>query len=87
MLKDILKKDKIESLKDVPYKKNPLVYEFETKTPKDIRDCAVKQVVDAYKTAIINLTNGNIRFFNIANKKKTAPRQTLEITKKLIKMK
>ncbi len=60
---------------------------FETKTPKDIRSNAVNQCCSAYKSGFSNLKQGNIKFFKMKYKKKTAKRQTIELTPKLISIK
>jgi IS605 OrfB family transposase len=84
---DILKSDLDESSKDIQFKKNQLIHDFELFTPKDIRDCAVSNFVDGYNVAEKNLENGNIKYFNMGYKKKGSPRQHFEITPKLIKVK
>lgn len=71
-------------MKDLPLQKNPLIYDFELVTPKDIRDSAVARCCSAIKSGLTNLQNGNIKFFNMKYKKKTEPRQSIELTKKLI---
>ena len=44
---------------------NPLVEDWELKTPKDIRAGAVKSACSAYKSAMSNFRAGNIRCFNM----------------------
>ena len=45
-------------------KNNPLVKEWETETPKDIRAEAINDMTKAFKSAISNLKNNNIQKFN-----------------------
>lgn len=75
----ILKKEKSEKMKQLTPEKNPLVKEFELKTPKDIRANAVKQCCDALNTGIANLRNGNIKYFNMKFRKKSNNRQGIEL--------
>ena len=74
-------------MKQFDYNKNPLILDFETETPKDIRACAVKRCCDAYKTGFTNLKDGNIKYFNMKFKKKTDPIQSMELTPKIISVK
>ncbi len=83
---EAIRLDKTESVKSIPLKRNPLVSDFELRVPKDIRDCAVQQVVSAYKSGYTNLRRGNIKYFNMEYKKKSH-RQNFEVTKKLISIK
>jgi IS605 OrfB family transposase len=66
-------------MKEVDYKENQNLKEFEKKTPKEIRANAVQSVCDAYKSAFTNLKNGNIKYFKMKFKKKSTPRQTIEL--------
>ena len=52
---------------------------FELVASDSTRQCAVKNLCDAYKTATANLKAGNIRFFDVSYKKKNAPRQCFEL--------
>jgi IS605 OrfB family transposase len=52
---------------------------FELVASDSTRQCAVKNLCDAYKTASGNLKAGNIRYFDISYKKKNASRQCLEL--------
>lgn len=54
---------------EVKYK-NPIVEDWETKTPKDVRAGSIKDLVDAYNTAFSNLKVGNIERFSINYKKR-----------------
>ena len=83
----IVNQNKRNYMKQFEYTKNPLIHEFETETPKDIRACAVKRCCDAYKTGFTNLKKGNIKYFNMKFKKKTDPIQSIELTPKLISIK
>lgn len=73
-------------MKEYDYVKNPLVHEFETNTPKDIRACAVKRCCDAYKSGFANLRKGNIKFFRMGFKKKKERYQSIELTPKLMSL-
>jgi putative transposase len=75
----ILKKEKLEKMKSVTAVKNPLIKEFELRTPKEIRANAVKQCCDAMKAGISNLKNGNIKFFNMKFRKKSSKQQGIEV--------
>lgn len=59
-----------EELKKLPYKRNPMVRDFELETSNEIRSNAIKSVCDAYKTGFSNLKAGNINYFNMNFKKK-----------------
>ena len=56
--------------KEIEYSNNPEIKDFEKKVHKDIRANAVQVCCQMYKSAIANLKNGNIRWFNIGYKKK-----------------
>ena len=66
---------------------NEGVYEWELKTPKEIRAEAIKDVCKAYKTAYTNLKKGNIKRFNVSFRKKKNVQQTMVIPKSFIKNK
>jgi len=51
-------------------KDNPLVSDWETETPKDIRAGAIQDLVAGYKACISNLKNGNISHFKLGFRKK-----------------
>ena len=46
-------------------KNNPIVEDWETETPKDIRAEAINDMTKAYKTALTNLKNNNINHFKL----------------------
>jgi IS605 OrfB family transposase len=74
--------DDIEKeLQKLPLLKNPMIYDFELNTSNEIRSNAIKSVCDAYKTGKANLQAGNIKFFNISFKKKTAKKKCIELAK------
>ena len=83
----IVNQNRRNYMKQFEYIKNPLIRDFETETPKDIRACAVKRCCDAYKTGFANLRNGNIKYFNMTFKKKTDKIQSIELTPKIISIK
>ena len=82
-----IQKQRRDAMKQHAYSTNPMITEFETRTPKDIRACAVKRCCDAVKTGFANLRNGNIKHFNMTYSKKTEQVQTIELTPKLISIK
>ena len=53
--------------------------DFELPASDSTRQCAVRNLCDAYKTAHANLKAYNIRAFNISYKKKNEPRQCVEL--------
>ena len=63
---------------------NPNVKNWETKTPKEIRAYAVKDVVSAYKSAWSNFRNGNISKFDLSFRKKKSYSSSMTIQKKSI---
>jgi putative transposase len=83
--KDLFKKQKSD-LKSEIYEQNEEITDFEKRVSKSIRDNAVRNVCSAYKTAITNLKEGNIKFFNIGYKLKTAPKKCAELSKTDIKI-
>jgi putative transposase len=67
--------------------KNEGVFEWETKTPKEIRAEAVKDVCKAYKTLFTNLKKGHIKRFKVGFRLKKEKQQCLSIPKSFIKNK
>lgn len=82
---NLFKKQK-EDLKKEKYKTNPEIRDFEKRVSKTIRDNAVRNACSDYISAVSNLKNGNIKFFNISYKKKSSPRKCAELSKNDIKM-
>lgn len=72
--------------KFVTAKNNPTLKEWELLTPKDVRAGAIKDMVNAYKTAFLNLKRGNIRQFKINYRCKKKDR-SIEIPKTAISYK
>jgi IS605 OrfB family transposase len=72
--------------KNIEYKKNITVNDFELETHKDIRSNALKQVVDAYKSARALFSKGIIKFYNIKFISRKDTKNTLELSKKCISM-
>lgn len=77
-------KDKIKNIKPV---KNTNVNKWELEVPKDIRADTVKEVCTAYKSALANLKNGNIKDFKVSYRKKNNNKLSLPITLQSIKVK
>lgn len=63
------------------------IYDWELKTPKDIRKGALRDIKKAYTTAFANLKNGNINTFGLNNRtKKNGKEQSMEIPNSSIKL-
>lgn len=73
-------------IKEIPFEDNKEIKLFERKIHKGIRASAVKTCTEMYKSAISNLKNGNIRFFDISYKKKSATRKCFGIPSSAIKI-
>jgi len=67
--------------------RNKRVKDWETRTPKEVRATAVKDVCNAYKTSMANLKAKNIKHFDLSYKKKTSFDQSIGIQKQSIKNK
>jgi transposase len=81
------KNDELKAhMKTFTYSRNTNVKEFELSTPKDIRSNAVNQACSAYKSAISNLKNGNIKSFNLGFREKKN-KQTIELSASSINLK
>ena len=76
-----------EELKKLPYKRNPMVRDFELETSNEIRSNAIKSVCDAYKTGFSNLKAGNINYFNMNFKKKISEKKCVELASSEVSMK
>jgi len=76
-----------QHMKAFQYVKNPLIKDFETRTPKDIRSNAIQSLCDAFKSAFKNYQKGNIKYFNMKYKKKNSSPKTIELTPKNVSMK
>ena len=77
--KELIKDSLNVILKDLPFRKNDMIRDFELNTSNEIRSNAIKNVCDAYQSAMSNLQNGNIKYFDISFKKKQI-RQTIELS-------
>ena len=77
-----------ELKKDLVTDKNlPREFEWLKKTPKDIRDGAVRDISSAYSSAFTNLKNGNIKRFSIGYKsKKRCTREVVPIPKSALEI-
>ena len=82
-----LQKERRDLMKNYDSVKNPLIRDFELKTPKDIRANAVKRCCDAFTTGFSNLKKGNIKHFKLKYKKKSEKIQSIELTPKNIYIK
>lgn len=84
----ITKKDNnIISKKSEEEKYNHFIYDWELKTPKDIRKGALRDIEKAFKTAFSNLQNGNINNFGLNERcKKDNSCQSIEIPNTAIKI-
>ena len=76
-----------EIKKQLKSSKNAGVFEWETKTPKEIRAEAVKDVCKAYKTLFTNLKKGTIKRFKVGFRLKKEKQQCMSIPKNYIKNK
>ena len=68
------------------YSINNEIKEFEKRVSNSIRQCAVANLCDAYKSAHSNFIAGHNKGYNMEYKKKKDPRQCFEMTKRDIKM-
>ena len=82
-----LQKERRDLMKNYDSVKNPLIRDFELKTPKDIRANAVKRCCDAFTTGFSNLKKGHIKHFKLKYKKKSEKIQSIELTPKNIYIK
>ena len=82
-----LQKERRDLMKSYDSVKNPLIRDFELKTPKDIRANAVKRCCDAFTTGFSNLKKGQIKHFKLKYKKKSEKIQSIELTPKNIYIK
>lgn len=73
--------------KTLKAEKNDSLYEWELKTPKEIRAAAVNDVCKAFKTGFENLKKGNIRFFKMKYRKHLNTTKSISIQKNLITIK
>jgi transposase len=73
--------------KNMKSSKNEEVREWETNTPKHIREGAVKDVCTAHKSAISNLVAKNIKHFHLGFRKKKETNKCLLLPNNLIKNK
>ncbi len=84
--KDLIKKKEIKKkINSLEYNKNNNVTEWEKETPKDIRDGALRDVINAYKTGFSQLSSGLIKYFNLQYRKKNK-NQTIVLSKKTLKL-
>lgn len=63
------------------------IKDFEKNISKSIRDNTIRNLCSNYKSAITNLKLGNIKYFDIAYKKKTSPNKCASFAKNDIKIK
>jgi putative transposase len=82
----VIQQQRRDTMKGYASAKNMQINAFELNTPKDVRSNAIERLCDAYKTGFTNLKKGNIKHFKMQFKKKSAPKQTLELTPKNIQI-
>jgi len=88
-IKEIIKtenKNLRDFAKTIKYSKNHTISEWELNTPKDIRDCAIIDLCNAYSTCYSNLKQGNISRFELDYRKKINNNKCLTISKQSIKL-
>jgi len=73
--------------KELPSEKNNGVYEWELRTPKEVRAGAVNDVCKAIKTGIANIKAGNIRHFRLGYRKYNENYKSVVIPKNFLKNK
>jgi putative transposase len=82
----LFKNIKQELLSAIKKETNCEIRDFELGVSKSIRDNTIRNLCANYESAATNLKNGNIKFFDIKYKKKTAPIQCFKLAKNDIKM-
>jgi len=75
-----------DNVKSVKFNKNININNWELRTPKEIRTCAVKEVCTAYKTGLNEFKKGKIKHFNLSYRKKLY-NQCVNIPKSFISLK
>ena len=70
--------------KSMKSSKNDEIRQWETNTPRDIREGAVKDVCTAHKSAVSNIIAKNIKHFHLGFRKKKEPNKCLLLSSKLI---
>ena len=73
--------------KTLPSEKNGGIYEWELRTPKEVRAGAVNDVCKAIKTGMANLKAGNIRYFRLGYRKRNDNYKSVVIPKNYLKNK
>lgn len=81
------KKSRTVLIKLLLPEKNKGINDWELNTPKDVRDGAIIDICNAYKTGFSNLKLGNIKFFKMHYKRKTNPDKCVSIPKSFLKNK
>jgi IS605 OrfB family transposase len=69
-----------DAMKEINYRKNMLVTDWELSFSKEVRSNAVNKVCESYKTATANLKAGNIKSFDISFMKKNSRRKCVEFS-------
>ena len=82
-----LQQQRRDKMKEYDATKNPLIHDFETNTPKDVRAAAVKRCCDAFSSGFSRLKKGQIKHFRLQYKKKSDKVQSIELTPKNISIK
>jgi IS605 OrfB family transposase len=81
------KKSRTTLIKSLLPEKNEGINDWELNTPKGVRDGAIIDICNAYKTGFSNLKLGNIKFFKMHYKSKTNPNKYVSIPKSFLKNK
>ena len=85
-LEDELKAVKRKKKLELTYVRNDDVMDWELETPKDIRAGSVQEAITAFKTNFTKLKRQQIRFFNVAFRKKSNSRQSLVLSKSSLRV-
>lgn len=71
-------------VKNIKSDKNPNVNEWETNTPKSVRECAVKEAIAAFTSALAQKKLGIIKHFSLGYRKKTKVKKCITVPPCLI---
>lgn len=82
----LFKYEKIMLSSVIKKETNTEIRDFEISVSKSIRDNTIRNICANYKSAVSNLKNGNIKFFDIGYKKKSDHVQCFKLAKNDIKI-